>query len=77
MKQAVAEGWLVPARYFAPTRPDLRDAEIKRGDYDQVQLSKSMNRPKLTGDIVETWARLATDRNSVLFATNIAHSLHL
>jgi DNA repair protein RadD len=36
-----------------------------------------MDRPKLVGDIVEHWHRLAERRKTVVFASGVQHSLHI
>jgi superfamily II DNA or RNA helicase len=69
-------GFLVPVRYFAPSTPDLSKIRLdKDGDYQQKALDKRMNKPKLIGDIVDNWKRLASDRSTVVFCTSIAHSI--
>ncbi len=70
-------GYLVPVEVYAPSLPDLNGIKIKRGDYDEKQLSAAVDKPKLIGDIVSHWHRLASDRKTILFATGIAHSQHL
>lgn len=75
--ELTAQGHLVPVRYFAPTKPDLDRIRVVRGDYDQAQLGSRMDDPKLVGDIVANWARIAPDRRTVVFAVNVSHSMHL
>lgn len=72
-----AMGHLVPTRVFAPSKPDLTGVKKTAGDFNQQGIQNAMNRPTITGDIVATWKRLASDRITVLFATGIEHSLHL
>jgi superfamily II DNA or RNA helicase len=73
----VEEGFLSPQRYYAPTTPDLEGIKIVRGDYHEGQLGKRMDQPKLVGDVVSNWLRLAQKRPTVVFATTIKHSIHL
>lgn len=70
-------GFLVPVRYFAPSTPDLSAVKITAGDYNAKQLGHVMDQPILIGDVVANWARIAPDRKTVVFAVNIAHSVHL
>jgi DNA repair protein RadD len=70
-------GYLVPARVWAPSSPDLTGVLVKHGDYSAPQLAERMNTKVLVGDIVEHWLRLAERRPTVVFATNIAHSLSI
>ena len=71
-------GFLVEARYFAPSAPDLAGIKLDaNGDYRESELGGVMDRVKLVGDVVDNWQRLAPDRRTVVFATNCAHSRHL
>jgi superfamily II DNA or RNA helicase len=36
-----------------------------------------MDQAKLVGDILENWANIAPERQTVVFATNVAHSKHI
>lgn len=73
----MAQEHLVPARYFVGERPDLSGVKIQAGDYHQGQLAERVDKPKLVGDIVSNWLRLASDRQTFVFATSVAHSRHL
>jgi DNA repair protein RadD len=75
--QLIKEGYLVPTRVFAPYRPDLRGVRLSRGEYHQGDLAQRMDKPQLVGGVVEHWLERASDRLTFVFATNIAHSLHL
>lgn len=70
-------GFLVPARYFSVSKPDLRAVRTTAGDYNLGDLSATMNKPKLVGDIVEHWMRHAASRRTAVFASSIAHSVAL
>jgi len=70
-------GWLVPTTVYAPKPPDLDGVRITGGDYDEAQLAERMDRPRLVGDVVEHWLRLADGRRTVVFAVNVAHAVHL
>jgi DNA repair protein RadD len=69
--------YLVPTRHYAPTDPDLTGVRVQAGDYVETQLADVMDRPKLVGDIVTHWHRLAEDRRTVVFATGVQHSIHI
>lgn len=74
IKKLTAEGYLVPSRVWAPSRPNLDAIKISKGDYDEKDLDKLINRADLVGDIVKHWKNLAGNRQTVVFAVNIAHS---
>jgi DNA repair protein RadD len=71
------QGHLVPARYFVGAAPDLEGVKIQAGDYNQKELGERVNEVTLIGDVVENWSRLASDRQTFVFAVNVAHSRNL
>jgi superfamily II DNA or RNA helicase len=75
--ELIAAGHLVPTRVYAPTNPDLTGVRVERGDYVEKQLAARMDVGQLVGDIVTHWLRLAERRPTVVFATGVAHSVHL
>ncbi len=70
-------GHLVKSRVYAPVDPDLRGVATHQGDYVEGQLADRMDRPRLVGDIVMHWHRHGEGRRTVVFAINVAHSIHL
>ena len=70
-------GFLVGVVYFAPSEPDLKGVKTSAGDYQIKQLADRMNRDDLVGDVVSTWHRYGERRKSVVFAVDVAHSIHL
>ncbi len=74
----IADGWLVPARAFAPYRPDLKGVRRDgNGDYDRKEAGKRMDRPQLVGDVVGHWKTIAPDRQTVVYGCTVEHALHL
>lgn len=71
-------GFLVPVRYFVPSKPDLEGLKLNRdGDYQEADLGHRMDRPQLVGDIVHNWHRIAFGRSTVVFCVTRAHSRHV
>jgi len=77
IKDLTDQGYLVPAKFFAPSIPDLAGVKIRNGDYADEELEKRMDQPKLIGDILINWERIAKDRKTVIFASGVKHSIHL
>lgn len=70
-----AAGYLVPAIVYAPKVVyNVDKVQITAGEYNQKQLAAVVDRPRLVGDIVGHWRRLASERKTVLFAVNVKHS---
>jgi DNA repair protein RadD len=77
VQQLIDQGFLVGTRVYAPTLPDLQGIRVQAGDYVETQLAEVMDQPKLVGDIVTHWHRLAEGRKAVVFATGVGHSIHI
>jgi DNA repair protein RadD len=73
----IDRNYLVPTKVFAPSTPDLVGVHVRRGDYVEAELAAAVDKPKLVGDIVTHWHRLAERRKTVVFATSVAHAIHL
>jgi superfamily II DNA or RNA helicase len=77
VQELIDLGHLVPTRCYAPATPDLAGIKVQAGDWVETQLAERMDRPKLVGDIVTHWHRLAEGRRTVVFATGVQHSVHI
>jgi superfamily II DNA or RNA helicase len=75
--ELVRDGFLVPTRIYAPSRPDLKGVHVQRGDYVESELAARVDTQKLVGDIVSHWHRLAERRPTVVFACGVQHSIHI
>jgi len=74
VQELIDNGYLVPGRYYAPSKPDLDKIRTIAGDYDKKELGKRMNQVKLIGDVFENWAKLAGGLQTIVFAVNVKHS---
>lgn len=77
IKELIDLGYLVDVDIYGPSEPDLTGVKIVAGDYHEKQLAEAVDRPTLIGDIVTHWQRLASNKQTVCFATSIAHSQHI
>lgn len=75
--ELINQGYLVPVRYFAPSTPDLEGIKTVAGDYDKKELGERVNTVKLVGDIYENWAITCPTRPTIIFATNVKHSISI
>ena len=71
------QGWLVPAKFFAPDRVDLSSVKIVAGDYEEGGLERAVNQKILVGNLVDEWLQRAGNARTVVFATSILHSKHI
>jgi superfamily II DNA or RNA helicase len=77
MQQLIDSGFLSPFRVFAPSHPDLSGVRTVAGDYHEGQLGEAMGDSRLVADVVETWAKRAEGRPTLVFAVNLAHARKL
>lgn len=75
VRELTEQGYLVPARYFAPSRPDLQGVKITAGDYNAKDAGRAMQ--PIIGDVVYNWLRIAKGRKTVVFSINVSHSQQL
>jgi DNA repair protein RadD len=62
---------------FAPSEPDLSAIRTVAGDFHQGELGEAVDKPKIIGDIVETWIKRGDDRPTFCFCVNRAHARHI
>ena len=77
IEELIDNKFLVPMVYYAPSKPDLSKLRTIAGDYEKKELGNRVDKPKLIGDIYDNWIRLAGDRPTIIFATNVKHSMHI
>lgn len=78
IKELTELKYLVPTIYYGcKEKPDLKNIPNVAGDYNKKVLGERVDIPKLIGDIYDNWARIAIERQTVIFATNVKHSKHI
>lgn len=69
---------LVPVTYYVPNVFDLSKLTVQEGkDYTKEQrgkIDKKISNPKLVGNILSQWLRLASDRQTIIYCNSISHS---
>lgn len=82
IKDLIGQGYLIDCDIYAPSEPDLKGVRSNKGidgvlDYNQSDLEKAADLPDLIGDILTHWRKLANGKQTVVFASSIAHSKHI
>lgn len=75
VRRLIDEGFLITPTYYAPSKPDLERIHIVAGEYNTREAGEAME--PLLGDIVETWLKRAGGRRTVVFASQVSHSVWL
>jgi DNA repair protein RadD len=81
IRELTAAGTLVPLRIFnspVMTAKELRSVpKDNDGDYQPQALGEMLSRPKLVGDVLENWLRIANGKRTLLFCVNKTHGAAL
>lgn len=78
IKELTDLGHLVPGIYYgSAVMPNLEKIPMVAGDYNKKVLGQRVDKAKLVGDILTNWLRIGCDRQTVIFATNVKHSIHI
>jgi superfamily II DNA or RNA helicase len=72
--EVIKQGFLVDARYYAPSKPDLSGVRIRAGDYVEADLDRVMSRSKIIGDIVENYRKFSDGLSALCFCVSVAHA---
>lgn len=70
----IRQGYLTPYRYFAPTTIDTEGIKIKMGEFDGDEIEIRVNKPKVIGDAVSHYLRLAAGKQAIVYCASILHS---
>ena len=84
IRELIDLDFLVDCEIYAPSEPDLSGVRLSRnsfGEYDYSDKSEefaaAVDQPRLVGDIVSHWHKLANGKPTICFATSIPHSQHI
>lgn len=72
-----ARGSLCPESVWSIPGADLTKAKISGGDFRLTDAADAMDRPKLVGDVVEHYRRLADGRSGIVYASSVEHAKHI
>jgi len=74
MNDLIKAGQLCEYVVYGPSKPELTGVRTVGDDYNKKDLAEKTNNPKLIGDIVENWFKLANGKRTAVMAVNIAHA---
>jgi DNA repair protein RadD len=80
-KELIEQGYLVNARYFSRSLPNLKGVKTSKGkdgkDYVQSELSAIMEDNVLVGDVATHWVERANGRPTIAFCVSVSHSIKM
>lgn len=76
VRELINAGYLSDYRIFAPSTVDRDSFRSKMGDFDLHDLDEAMDKPKIIGDAVETYAKYSRGLPGVYFCVTVKHARH-
>jgi superfamily II DNA or RNA helicase len=74
VREIIDQGFLLDAKYYAPTTPDLTGVKTRAGEYVESDLEKVMGRAKIVGDVVQSWKKYSNGLATLVFCVSVAHA---
>lgn len=73
--ELIKAGYLCPPEvYGAPVKPDMTGIHTRGGDWAKDELSDLMSTPKLVGNAVDHYRRLAPGEPAIVFCASVKHA---
>lgn len=74
-QKLIEQGYLTPYKYYAPPQvADFEGVKIKMGDYDGAEIEIRVNKPKVIGDAVNHYIKLANGKQAIAYCASVLHS---
>jgi len=77
MGELINQGFLSDYKLFAPSHIDVSGVHTKMGDYIRSELAEIVDTPKISGDVIREYKKLANGKRAAVFCINVEHSKHV
>lgn len=77
MNELIHQGFLSDYKLFAPSNIDVSGVHTKMGDYIRSELAEIVDKPKITGDVIREYIKLAHGKRAAVFCISVEHSKHV
>ena len=77
VREQTEDGFLSPARIFAPPTVDTSGLHLRMGDYRDDETEALMDTPAITGDALSHYQKHADGKPALVFCTSVAHAHHV
>lgn len=74
VKWLIENNFLAPYRLYAPAGISTEGIGLSMGDFQRGQLEAAADKPKITGDAINHYQRLAAGKRAVVFCVSVKHS---
>lgn len=76
-RELIDAGHLSKFKVYAPSTVSMAGARQVGGDYNMRDAEEATDKPKITGDAVNHYLKLAAGKRAVAFCTTVAHAKHV
>lgn len=73
-KELIAQGYLSQPVVYAPSVVDTSSIHITRGDYVASELEELMSNPRITGDAINHYRKIAHQQPAIVFSPSVRHA---
>lgn len=73
-KWLIANSYLAPYDYYAPSVSDLTGIRITHGEYSAADIEKKLAKSTVFGDVIKCYKQLAEGKQAVCYCASITHS---
>ena len=73
-KELIAQGYLSPYRYFAPSVADLSALKRKGKDFDPQQAAELLSSRAVFGDVIANYRKYADGLQTICYFSSVKHS---
>ncbi len=77
VRDLIDAGYLSDYRLFAPASVDTKGVHTSYGDFVKSELTKVVDKPRITGDAISHYRKYCDGKSALAFAVGIEHSLHI
>ncbi|CAB4141932.1 SSL2 DNA or RNA helicases of superfamily II [uncultured Caudovirales phage] len=74
MRELIEAGYLCAPKVYAASVADVSGVRKLGGDYNRGELDAAMDKPKITGDAVAEYRKLADGKPAIVFCVSVQHA---
>jgi len=73
-KWLIANEYLAPFDYYAPTLADLSGLHVKHGEFVTEEIVSKLNKPAIYGDVIKYYRQLSDGKQAICYCASVEHS---
>lgn len=73
-KWLIANEYLAPFDYYAPSVADLSGLHVKHGEFVTEEVVSKLNKPAIYGDVIKYYRQLSDGKQAICYCASVEHS---